>query len=90
MLLKQIVKIHGSHCQGKIIFPDQITIFQDKLYNHFYLNFNQHGISRLCIGTFFSSIIEVFFYRHNIYSLAFFSKWTYSQAILFQGHFLIL
>jgi len=34
--------------------------------------------------------MEVFFFRHNIYSWAFCSKWIFSQAIFFPGHFLIL
>ena len=41
---------------------------------------------------YFSSTIKVFFYKHNIFSQAFCSKWIFSQTIFFpdfskiQGH----
>ena len=60
-------------------------------FTHFYLNFNYHGISRLCTSVLsVGNTIEVFFYRNTIYSQAFRSKWRFSWAIFFPGHLLIL
>ena len=48
------------------------------------------GYQDYVLHTLFSSTIEVFFYRHNIYSRDLCCKWILSQAIFFSGLFQIL